>query len=58
MSRVIDFVRYRNSREITAVCDGTGDHHDGCDYPLDGIFYADDDYDTPVEDDSVWDLEP
>lgn len=58
MSRVIDFERYRNSREITGIDDNAGDHHDDHDYPLDGIFYADDGYDTPVEDDSVWDLEP
>ena len=58
MSRVIDFERYRRSKEITCIDDDTGDHHDGYDYPLDGIFYADDDYDTPVEDDSLWDLEP
>ncbi len=58
MSRVIDFERYRNSREITGIDDNAGDHHDDHDYPLDGIFYADDGHDTPVEDDSVWDLEP
>jgi len=58
MPRIIDFERYRNSKEIAAVGDATCDHHDSCDYPLDGIFYPDDDYDTPVEDDSLWDLEP
>lgn len=57
MSRVIDFERYRRSREITRI-DDAADHHDDHDYPADGIFYADDDYDTPVEDDSLWDLEP
>ncbi len=58
MSRIIDFERYRHLREITAVCDGTCDHQDGCDYPPDGIFYADDDCDSCVDDDTMWDLEP
>jgi hypothetical protein len=58
MSRVIDFEQYRHSREITVINDNTGDDHDACDYPADGIFYADDDCDSCADDDTMWDLEP
>jgi hypothetical protein len=58
MSRIIDFERYRNSKEIAVINDNTDDHRDASDYPLDGIFYADDDYDTPADNDFMWDLEP
>jgi hypothetical protein len=58
MPHIIDFARYRNSKEITAINDTVGDHCHGCDYPADGIFYPDDDCDNCVDDDTVWDLEP
>ncbi len=58
MPHIIDFARYRNSKEITGMDDDTGDHHDDYDYPLDGIFYPDDDCGNCVDDDTVWDLEP
>jgi len=58
MPRIIDFGRYRNSKEIAVIYDRTADDHDNCDYPADGIFYADNDYDTSAEDDFMWDLEP
>ncbi len=58
MSRIIDFGRYRNSKEIAVINDNAGDDHDARDYPADGIFYADDDYGNTADDDFMWDLEP